>query len=168
MLIKIRYITVMFSRVWIWWNWIIIELEKLVHKFWCRKLWQVRFTGTISQISFTSCIKCVAVELSEGRSVPRRSLQPAGVVFPSLSRMFTIHGHQVRCSDSVWKVFFSISCKISSQINTPFPTFASASKQVFVQNHSFKKIIFLASRYKYSSKRNNFMATVLQEGELAF
>ena len=129
--IKIRYITVMFSRYW-WFGEVStsILMQKNSDKL---------DLPAPSQISFTSCIKCVAVELSEGRSVPRRSLQPAGVVFPSLSRMFTIHGHQVRCSDSVWKVFFSISCKISSQINTPFPTFASVSKQVFVQNHSFKK-----------------------------
>ena len=108
---------------------------------------EVISNGTIVKPAFTSCIKWVSVGLSEGRSVPSRSLQPAGVVFPSLPRMLTTHGHQVRCSDNVWKVFFSISCKTKSQIiksraisESPF---ASVSKQEFRQNHSYQNVFRL-------------------------
>ena len=82
--------------------------------------------------------------LSEGRRVPSRSLQPAGVLLPSLPRTSTTHGHHVRCSDNVWKVLFSISCKIKSQIKRPSPScLLPASKQVFVQSHSYRNVFRL-------------------------
>jgi len=64
-----------------------------------------------SDCRFTSCIKGAVVGLMEGRSVPSKSLQPAGEVFASLLHMLATHGHHVRCSDITWNVFLSTSFK---------------------------------------------------------
>ena len=59
----------------------------------------------------TSWINWVDVGLIDGRSVPRRSLQPAGDVVPSLLVILIIQGHHVRCSFNTWNVLFSTSYK---------------------------------------------------------